>query len=130
MVSVLCMFRQTQKVDERKWRETPRRIRAYTRNVPGAFLSAGVIPASIGGLSNLQTLELQVNALTGPSSHCVVLNQCLHKEEQREAGRKSNGTHTRNVPRACLCPGAIPASIGGLSSLQTLDLRQNRLSGT
>ena len=38
--------------------------------------------------------------------------------------------HTRNVPRAFLCTGTIPTSIGGLSSLQTLDLRYNVLSGT
>ena len=39
--------------------------KTHTRNVPGAFLCAGVIPASIGGLSNLQFLLLDDNDLSG-----------------------------------------------------------------
>ena len=37
----------------------------FTRNVPCAFLCTGTIPASIGGLTNLQTLWLNGNALSG-----------------------------------------------------------------
>ena len=43
--------------------------------------------------------------------------------------KKRNKTHTRNVPGAFLRTGAIPESVGGLSSLKTLDLALNGLSG-
>ena len=61
-----------------------------------------------------------------------MLDQCLHREELRENGEKHRErirAHTRNVPRAFLCTGTIPASIGGLINLQTLNLCNNRLSG-
>ena len=45
--------------------------------------------------------------------------------ESGEKHRKKIKAHTRNVPRAFLCTGVIPASIGGLINLQTLDLSYN-----
>ena len=96
------------------------RIRAHTRNVPRAFLCTGVIPASIGGLSNLQTLWLQGNALTGPCSHCSVLNQCDTKRSQLRS-------------ESCAGP-PLPETLRLLaplaSNLESLNLGGNKLGGT
>ena len=70
-----CITSATQKADERKWGKHRERIRTHTRNVPRAFLCAGAIPPSIGGLSSLQTLDLRFNGLSGSSCVFLVLDQ-------------------------------------------------------
>ena len=85
LVYVQCLHREQKRESGGKHREN---IRAHTRNVPRAFLCAGAIPASIGGLSNLQTLDLRFNGRSGSSCVFLVLDQCLHREELRESGRK------------------------------------------
>ena len=46
--------------------QNPKELEELTQNVWHAFLwCTGPIPESIGGLTNLQTLRLEHNALTG-----------------------------------------------------------------
>ena len=72
----------------------------------------------IGAWSHLQILKLKSIGLRGTWARA----QAEHAESIR--------THMRNVPRAFLCTGAIPASIGGLNNLQDLYLNNNELAGT
>ena len=71
----------------------------------------------IGAWSHLQILKLKSIGLRGTWARA----QAEHAESIR--------THMRNVPRAFLCTGTIPPSIGGLINLQTLNLGTNFLSG-
>ena len=68
----LCWTKQTQKVDERKWGETARKDQGSHAEC-SSRVPAGAIPASIGGLINLQELRLQENRLSGTAFlSCVV----------------------------------------------------------
>ena len=82
-------------------------------------MNTGTIPASIGGLSNLQTLVLEQNALSGP---CVflVLDQCDTKRSQLRS-------------ESCAGP-PLPETLRLLaplaSTLDKLNLSDNKLGGT
>ena len=110
----------TQRADERKWGKHRERIRAHTQNVPRAFLRTGTIPPSIGGLSNLQTLILQTNRLSGTSSCYLVLDQCDTKRSQWR--RESCAAPPLPEPPPLLAPLA--------SKLEKLKLSGNKLGGT
>ena len=95
-------------------------MKAHTRNVPRAFLCAGAIPASIGGLSSLQTLRLDRNRLSGMSSCHLVLFQCDTKRSQLRS-------------ESCAGP-PLPETLRLLaplaSNLEILSLGGNKLGGT
>ena len=73
----------------------------------------GSIPPELGGLSELERLELSFNGLSGPIPPEL---KELSSLRYLEAGSNS-------------LTGAIPAELGELSSLEFLSLSQNRLSG-
>ena len=75
---------------------------------------SGTIPPSLGGLTNLEVLELSRNQLSGtiPSSLGGLTNlRWLHLYDNRLSG-------------------TIPPSLGGLTNLEVLELSRNQLSGT
>ena len=99
-----------------KYRE---RIRAHTRNVPRAFLCAGVIPESIGKPINLQTLDLFNNNLSGTCVY-LVLDQCDTKRSQLRSESCAGPPLTETL--RLLAPLA--------SNLEILSLGGNKLGGT
>ena len=89
----------------------------------------GTITAGIAAFTKLTLLDLCEMDLEG---ECICVSCVSPVPTRSGAGsnqKKRNKTHTRNVPGAFLRTGAIPESVGGLSSLQTLDLGFNGLSG-
>jgi Leucine-rich repeat (LRR) protein len=74
---------------------------------------SGSIPASLGSLTNLQTLNLVTNQLSGsiPASLGNLTNLQLLYLVQNQLS------------------GSIPASLSGLTNLQVLNLSENQLSG-
>ena len=82
-----------------------RALAIFTRNVPRAFLCTGTIPASIGGLINLQSLDLSRNSLEGTAYVCLVLDQCLHREWMRETGEK----HRERIKAHAECSPRVPS---------------------
>ena len=89
---------------------TPRRVTALFLHQKGL---TGEIPAELGNLSNLQSLELTSNQLTG--------------EIPAELGNLSN---LQNLwLSGDQLTGEIPAELGNLSNLQELTLSDNQLTG-
>ncbi|WP_165805972.1 leucine-rich repeat domain-containing protein [Marixanthomonas spongiae] len=74
----------------------------------------GTIPASIGDLANLKTLELSFNNISGELPATIGNLKNLNI-------LAFNGNNLR---------GSIPSSIGELNKLQQLHLSSNKLSGT
>ena len=90
---------------------TPRRV---TRLILREKLLSGTIPAELGALAELNSLDLRGNRLSG--------------EIPSELGQLSN-LKIMNLRNNRLS-GAIPAELGQLSKLEGLYLHNNRLSGT
>ena len=83
----------------------------------------GGIPAEWSSMTNLKELRMNYCGLDGES--------CITKQTQRmtrETGEQDSEPFLPSFPARSFT-GTIPASIGGLSSLQTLNLMGNALSG-
>ena len=97
----------------------------------------GEIPPELGGLSNLERLDLGGNQLTGeiPAelgnlsnlTYLGLVNNQLTGEIPPELGRLSNLTDLWLTSNGLT--GAIPPELGGLSNLRELELAGNRLTG-
>lgn len=74
---------------------------------------SGAIPPGLGGLSNLQHLDLDENDVFGP-----IPPELGGLSDLRHLRLSSNGLS-----------GAIPSELGGLSNLEALYLERNTLSG-
>ncbi|XP_062162177.1 receptor kinase-like protein Xa21 [Alnus glutinosa] len=97
----------------------------------------GSIPRDIGNLSNLITLELQNNELTGPILATLGRLQKLQGLESSRVIKKSISIPTtisglKDIANLLtdneLIKGLIPESFGALGSLEFLDLSCNNLS--
>lgn len=97
----------------------------------------GKLPAKLGNLPNLRTLDLESNALTGAipkdlgrlrslRTLRLGLNQ-LSGAAPKELGNLAN-LETLSLPFNKLS-GAIPVDLGRLANLQVLDLSRNALTG-
>ncbi len=99
---------------------------------------AGSLPASLGNLANLQSLDFEGNAISGPlpkelgrlanlQSLHLALNQ-LSGALPRELGTLSR-LAVLDLPFNRIT-GGLPAELGNLASLQILDLGGNQISGS
>ena len=89
-------------------------------NNPEKF--TGGIPTEWGSLTNLKELNMAYCGLDGTFG---CRHPCAH--DPRYATEANRGFLTRSpFPR---CAGTIPESIGSLTSLQSLELKGNALSG-
>ena len=97
----------------------------------------GPIPAELGDLANLETLDLGFNELAGPIppelGNLSSLTQLwvsfsgLTGSIPGELGRLSSLTHLRVGSNGLT--GPIPPELGNLSSLESMDLSSNELTG-
>ena len=96
----------------------------------------GRIPREIGGLANLERLDLYSNGLTGPIP--VELGNLTKLTRLRLRGNQLTGTIAQLANLANLgsldlrsnrLTGRIPPELGEVSSLRRVNLNQNRLAG-
>lgn len=111
--------------------------RVISLNLGGNNLD-GVLPAEIGGLTNISTLGLSVNSISGslPNSmgNLTLLNILAINDNDLTGGLPAFlGSlpllRTLNIYNNEL-GGSIPAELGNATSLVSLDLRNNGLTGT
>ena len=89
---------------------------------------SGGIPTEWGSLTKLKELNMAQCGLDGT----LVSAPRYTKEREERTGERElgNGERSRTVPVALpRCAGAIPESIGNLTSLRSLWLQHNALSG-
>ncbi|GJN37465.1 hypothetical protein PR202_gb26423 [Eleusine coracana subsp. coracana] len=84
----------------------------------------GVLSPAIGNLSSLRTLNLSFNGFSGDIPASLSRLRRLHILDL------SHNTFSSEVPVTNKLTGAIPTSLGNLSSLVTLELAYNQLEGT
>ncbi|XP_077230504.1 putative inactive receptor kinase RLK902 [Tasmannia lanceolata] len=105
--------------------------------LPGTGLMGNIPPQTIGNLTNLRTLSLRFNALTGqiPSdlSSCTELRNLYLQGNQFSGEIPALLFQLKNLVRLNLAgnnfSGEIPAGFNQLKRLGTLYLEKNRLSG-
>ncbi|PRP81463.1 LRR receptor-like serine/threonine-protein kinase GSO2-like [Planoprotostelium fungivorum] len=112
-------------------------IRLNLQNgVSGTKLN-GIIPSTIGSLSNLTQLQLEANAITGtiPDSLCqLTLLTDLHLDNNQLTGSIPTCIGNLNqvtdlILNGNQLTGSIPDSIGNLAAVYSLYLHDNQLSG-
>ncbi|KAK8962260.1 putative inactive receptor kinase RLK902 [Platanthera guangdongensis] len=111
--------------------------RVFSLHLPGSGLIGEIPAGSLGNLSNLQTLSLRFNALSGPLpadiAGCKQLRN-LYLQRNRFSGEiPSFLSSLSSLVRLNLAgnnfSGGIPLALNNLTRLGTLYLEDNRLSG-
>ena len=89
----------------------------------------GGIPAEWSSMANLKELNMYNCSLDGK---CLVYNQANTTNDERNRGARFRTLlhFSRGTLPSRSCTGTIPASVGRLTSLRTLHLGNNALSGT
>lgn len=97
----------------------------------------GKLPASLGNLANLQSLDLEGNSISGPLPSTIgklAQLQALHLALNQISGALPRELGNLSKLQVLDLPfnritGALPVEIGKLASLQILDLGGNQISG-
>ena len=88
----------------------------------------GGIPAEWGSLTNLKELKLAACGLDGACRVCSVQQNKVERQRECRQAVPIPSKSSQSDLRAFLA-GAVPATIGNLTNLQTLYLYDNELSG-
>ena len=89
------------------------------------------IPTSLLSMSSIQTLSLMNNTFSGTNSHSHTHTHA-HSLMPRAITSNRSNSNRPNERTAChlLCAGVIPTSLTKMTTLQSLNLGTNRLTGT